>query len=664
MTSEAAAPSSTKAGLGVRSIDEAFQAFTPIPTVLLDAAFRIIQVSASFLALNQLASDDCLGVNIYDLVKSRTLIPGPAALQVVLDKAILSKNVYTTSENQAAGRLSASLRAVPIFEQDSLLYVLLEVQDTSAENGRRSAINDQLDTNDTYRVLVDTVKDYAIFMLDTQGNVRTWNAGAQLLKGYKPDEIIGQHFSIFYGDDDIINEKPKRELEICLRDGKVEDESWRYKKDGSKFWANVTITCVVRNGVHIGFSKVTRDLTERKAAESRVVAAYEESAKLKSAFLANTSHEIRTPLHGMLSALTLLMDTSLTPEQRELGSIIEESGSVLLQVINDILDYSKLSSGFFSISSDTSVSIPNLITSVVRGIQPALKPGVTLGTSLDLNLPTTALGDPLRYRQVVQNLVANAVKFTESGSIDVHASLVEEDETSFTIRTEVIDTGIGIKNVAIGSLFTPFTQFDASATKRYKGTGLGLSICKSLAELMGGAISFHPNSKEQGSVFWFTAKLGKFHAANQVDRLAAKLDASLLSPVPDSLMLVRELAPGKRILLAEDNFINQKVMLMMLKGLGFAKVDTAVDGADAVDRVKRNPLFYDIILMDISMPVLDGLGATAQIRQLGIDTPIVAMTANAMKEDVASYLAQGMNDYVPKPVNRKVLLKAFLRWLK
>lgn len=168
----------------------------------------------------------------------------------------------------------------------------------------------------------------------------------------------------------------------------------------------------------------------------------------------------------------------------------------------------------------------------------------------------------MRYRQVVQNLVANAVKFTESGSIDVHASLVEEDATSFTIRTEITDTGIGIENVAIGSLFTPFTQFDASATKRYKGTGLGLSICKSLAELMGGAISFHPNPKEKGSVFWFTAKLQKIDAMNQVDRLSAKFDASLLSPMPDSLMLVRELAPGKRLLLAEDNFINQKVMLV------------------------------------------------------------------------------------------------------
>jgi len=259
------------------------------------------------------------------------------------------------------------------------------------------------------------------------------------------------------------------------------------------------------------------------------------------------------------------------------------------------------------------------------------------------------------------------MKFTELGSIEVHASLVDEDATSYTIRTEVIDTGIGIKDVAMGSLFIPFTQFDASATKRYKGTGLGLSISKGLAELMGGAISFHPNPKEQGSVFWFTAKLEKLEKMNssrKVDRLSAKLEAATLLPVINPLTLVKDLAPGKRILLAEDNFINQKVMLMMLKGLGFAKVDMAGDGAEAVRRCKQNPLFYDLILMDISMPVLDGVTATIQIRELGLDTPIIAMTANALKDDVDSYLAKGMNDYVPKPVDRQLMLKAFLRWLK
>jgi len=242
------------AGLSLRTIDidKAFERFTPVPTILLDSSFRIIQVSTSYLALNHLTSDECLGLNIYHLVKEKALIPGVAALQIVLANAITSKNVSSTRELKAVGRFYWSLRAVPIFEQDTLLYVLLEVQDTTTEHQKREAINEQLDTNDTYRVLVETVKDYAIFMLDTKGNVKTWNAGAALLKGYKPKEIIGQHFSIFYGADDIIAEKPKKELEICLRDGKVEDESWRYRRDGSRFWANVIITCLTRNGIHIG----------------------------------------------------------------------------------------------------------------------------------------------------------------------------------------------------------------------------------------------------------------------------------------------------------------------------------------------------------------------------------------------------------------------------
>jgi osomolarity two-component system sensor histidine kinase TcsA len=509
-----------------------YEAFPRVPSVLLDSSLRIIQVSTSYLALNHLTPDECIGLNIYDLVMAKPLLPSAASLQVVLGKAITSKTIYVTSEPQAAG-YSSNLRAVPIFEQDTLLYVLLEVQVTAAEHQPQEATNEQLDTNDTYRILVESVKDYAIFMLDTKGNVRTWNDGAVLLKGYEREEIIGKHFSIFYGNDDIIAEKPRKELEISLRDGKVEDESWRYRKDGTRFFANVTITCLIRNGIHIGFSKVTRDLTERKTAECRVAAAYEESAKLKSAFLANTSHEILASLHGILSALPLLMDMSLTPEQRELGSIMEESGSALLQVINGIFHYSKLSSGIFSVSTEV-FSVASLISSIGRSAQPALKPGLTMGISLDPNLPAFVLGDPLLYRQVIQNLVLNAIEFTESGSIDLHSSLVDEDATSYTIRTEVTDTGIGIKNVAIGSLLTPFTQFDTSATKRYKGTGPGLSICKSIAELMGGAIDFYPNPKRQGSVFSFTANLKKLDAWS-----SAMFATATPLPVVDALTLVK-----------------------------------------------------------------------------------------------------------------------------
>jgi osomolarity two-component system sensor histidine kinase TcsA len=565
-------------------------------------------------------------------------------------------------DRRAAAPTCWSLRAIPVFDEESLLYLLLEFHDTTRGHQTRQTVRDQLDADDTYRILVQTVKDYAIFMLDTKGNVKTWNAGAALLKGYSREEIVGKHFSTFYTHEDIIAEKPRKEIEICLREGKVEDESWRLRKDGTRFWANVILTSVYRNDVHIGFSKVTRDLTERKAAESRLISAYEEAAKLKSAFLANMSHEIRTPMHGMLSALTLLMDTSLTREQRELGSIIEESGSVLLEVINDILDYSKLASGTFSINSDV-ISIPDIITSVVRGSQTFLKPGVSLDASLDPNLPKSVHGDPLRYRQIIQNLVSNAVKFTESGSIRVRTLVMKEDDTSYTIRTEVIDTGIGISKPVSGSLFTPFTQCDASATKRYKGTGLGLSISKSLAELMGGAIGFHPNPETHGSVFWFSVNVVKLAVATPITVLEESLASTTISPL-DPHVVLKEIAPSKRLLIAEDNPINQKVMVMMLKGLGFEYVDTALDGALAVQLAKQHSLLYDLILMDISMPVLDGISATMEIRRAGLNIPIVAMTANALKGDMDHYLSKGMNDYVSKPVDRQILADVLLRWLK
>ncbi|EHL02865.1 putative Two-component system protein A [Glarea lozoyensis 74030] len=358
-----------------------------------------------------------------------------------------------------------------MFEKETLRYISIEFQETISDDQMQQA-NNQLDTNDTYRMLVQTVKDYAIFMLDTKGNVKTWNQGAALLKGYTAEEIIGKHFSTFYTREDLVAEKPRKEIEICLRDGKVEDESWRLRRDGSRFWANVILTSVYRNGVHIGFSKVTRDLTERKAAESRLVSAYEEAAKLKSEFLANMTHEIRTPMHGMLSALTLLTDTSLLPEQRELTGIIEESGNVLLDVINDILDW--------------------------------------------------------------------------------------------TVLTKAL----------------------ASTT---------------------------------------------------------------ISPV-DPRELLSEIAPSKRLLLAEDNLINQKVMVKMLRGLGFEHIHTALDGAQAVQLAKQHSLLLDVILMDISMPILDGMEATVEIRRAGGDREI--------------YLAKGMNGYVSKPVDRQKLADVLLRWLK
>lgn len=647
---------------------QSFFLVTPFPSLILDASLRIRQASACFLLLHDLTAEECGGVNLYELVEAKGLVWESTVVEHAIEIARATKNVFVTEITQAVDDGKTPYRrwvcrVVPVFSEDRLLYLSLEFQEPEKnyyQTGHTGG--DQLDTNDTYRILVQTVKDYAIFMLDTEGNVKTWNAGAALLKGYSEEEIVGKHFSTFYSQEDIIAGKPQKEIEICLREGKVEDESWRLRKDGTRFWANVMITTVYRDGVHIGFSKVTRDLTERKATESRLITAYEEASRLKSEFLANMSHEIRTPIHGMLSALTLLMDTFLTPEQRELADIIEESGKILVDVIDDILNYSKLMSGTFTINSDI-INIPDIINAVVRETQPVLKPGVSLDVSLDPKLCQSVRGDPLRYRQVVANLVSNAAKFTEVGSIIVQSSFTKEDDTSLIIRTEVTDTGIGISLDISRSLFTPFTQFDTSATKRYGGTGLGLSICKTLAELMGGAIGFYPNPKTCGSVFWFSVKVDKLQPSNTVADLDNDLAAISITP-PKASGVLKGFVSSKHLLLAEDNIINQKVMIMMLNGLGFKNVETALDGAQAVQLAKQNATLYDLILMDISMPVMDGVAATLEIRSAGLHVPIVATTANALKGDVDHYLSKGMNDCVTKPIDRDLLAGVLLRWLR
>ncbi|OCL10785.1 hypothetical protein AOQ84DRAFT_314914 [Glonium stellatum] len=646
------------------SVDEILSR-TPIATLVVDDSLCICQVSDSYLALCACSREQALGFDLYHFIDKNVpaVMPRADSVRKAIHTATTARKAYVLDDILVEDGSFWSIRAVPIFKSETLLYIVLEFENTTEEHMRQAELEERVSTNDTFRILVETVKDYAIFMLNPKGNIATWNTGAQLLKGYTEEDIVGRHFSNFYGLEDRLADKPGKELVVALRDGRVEDEGWRYRKDGSRFWANVIITPVYRGETLIGFSKVTRDLTERRAAESRLLSAYEESAKLKSEFLANMSHEIRTPMHGMLSALTLLIDTGLDTEQLELAHIIEESGGVLLQVINDILDYSKLSSGCFSISSDV-ISVPDIITSVARSYQATLPPGTRLEVELDSRLPSSADGDPLRYRQIVQNLLSNAVKFTESGCVSVHAKLLKEEEDSYTILTEVTDSGIGVPLSAVGSLFAPFMQCDNSATKRYQGTGLGLSICKSLAELMGGQIGFRPNPDSKGSVFWFSAKFKKLKRLEQLDELEAKLQSTVVTPPPLPSVSFKRVASKKRLLLAEDNHINQKVMLRMLKGLGFEHIDTALDGVQAVALAKKEPPNYDLILMDVNMPHLDGVGATIEIRDAGLQVPIIAMTANALKGQAESYLAKGMDDYISKPVDRQLLLKTLLKWIQ
>ncbi|TPX26822.1 hypothetical protein DIZ76_012285 [Coccidioides immitis] len=627
-------------------------ALTPIPTIILDSDLRIIDISNSHLELFKLDLHECLGRRIFDMEPSQIPVPDVAILDSVINTAISTQNVQVMHDVE--DYLSQSvfrMRATPIFETNRLLYVVLEALNIT-DPYLKSKIHENAYASETYRVLVDTVSDYAIFMLDTKGYITTWNAGAAILKGYTAEEVLGKHFSMFYGEDDCAQGKPRKELVLSLHDGKVEDEGWRYRKDGSRFWANVTITPVHQFGHHVGFVKVVRDLTERKAAETRLIAAYEETSKLKSDFLANMSHEIRTPMNGVLGALSLLNSTALSQNQREYATIIEESTSVLLRLINDILDYSKLSSGSFSLTTDV-FSVESIVNSVIQSCPPR-NPEIEVKSIIDPDFPSHVKGDPLRFRQILQNLVGNAVKFTDKGYIHVRTCFKEDERDDYSVTVEVIDSGIGVADEAMNTLFAPFTRSANSATKRYQGTGLGLSICKSLAELMGGAVGYRTNPDCQGSIFWLKIKLGRIDAASPRSRVLESSD-----PCED----IRKIAPRKQLLLVEDNMVNQVVMLKILKSLNFERVDAAWDGAEAVHLIKKKPLAYHAVLMDVSMPVMDGLEATAAIREMRNEVPIIAVTGNALKGDFETYLAKGMNDFVAKPIHRKELARVLLQWV-
>ncbi|KAF2446460.1 sensor histidine kinase-like protein/response regulator Fos-1 [Karstenula rhodostoma CBS 690.94] len=636
--------------------------YTSLPTFVLDANLHVTHVSDSYCSVSGIRNrEQLLGAHVDDLGANATVPSNSLShrgIRAAQDTA--GPSIFNESINDRVW----TLRTVPVIRDGTICSFLMEVQDTTEAHQKQLELEERMYTNETFKILVDTIKDVAIFMLDPQGNVATWNAGAQAFKGYTKSEIIGKHFSGFYTQEDRDNDKPARELRDALNNGACEDEGWRMRKDGSRFWANVVITPVRKDGALLGFSKVTRDLSERKKAESKLIAVYEEASRLKSEFLANMSHEIRTPMHGMLSALTLLLDTQLNPEQLELAHIIQESGEVLLHVINDILDYSKLASGSFSISHDI-ISVREIILSVFRAHEKVSKPGITLEKDIDPRLPIAAEGDSFRFRQIVENLVSNASKFTEQGYIRIQATQQHEDDTKYIVLIEVIDTGIGVPLIASGSLFTPFNQFDNSATKRYKGTGLGLSICKSLVELMGGNIGFRPNPEGTGSVFWFTAQLKRVEHSKRLGLIQNRLDniSFPTSPTP-GLDQLNILAGDRRVLLAEDNAINRKVMLKILIGLGFNHVDIAVDGNEAVLMALKASPSYDLILMDINMPFLDGVQATKEIRGAGLDVPIVAMTANALKGQAESYIAKGMTGYIAKPVDRKLLAELLLSCLE
>jgi PAS domain S-box-containing protein len=412
---------------------------------------------------------------------------------------------------------------------------------------------------------------------------------------------------------------------------------------------------------------VTIDVTARTRAEEamrRAREAAEQANRAKSQFIANVSHELRTPMNGILGMTALLLAGDCTPAQREQLAIVQRSGEALLAILNDVLDFSKIEAGHFGIEV-----IPFPLRDALReplaplAVRAAAK-GLAFDVAIDPTLPDEVLGDPVRLRQVLVNLVDNALKFTAQGAVRVEARpLAGRDDGRAWISLAVHDTGVGIAPDAQQEIFEAFRQADASTTRRFGGTGLGLSICRRLVELMGGTITL-TSTPGTGSTFGVELPLGRPAPTAAVHTAAPDRGGAASSPHRGDTPAPRAAsAAALRILLVEDNPVNQLVAAGMLRQMGHV-VEIADDGARAIECFA--PGRYDLVFMDMQMPVLDGLAAARAIREIegqGPRTPIVAMTANAMAADRAQCLAVGMDDHLAKPIRQELLRDVLAQWV-
>jgi PAS domain S-box-containing protein len=536
----------------------------------------------------------------------------------------------------------------------------------------RKQVEQNLRASQEYaRNIIDSSLDM-IITVDNARRIVEFNAAAQRIFGYRPDEIIGTHVQTLYANPDDANTVYQTVAEM----GQCVKEVINQRKNGETFHSLVSGS-ILRDaaGEPVGTMGISRDITDRKKAEEelkRAKAEAESANRAKSQFLARMSHEIRTPMNAILGLTHLTLQTDLTDKQTEYLTKIQSSAYILLGIINEILDFSKIEAGKMELES-IEFYIKDLLNEVSDLMRMrADEKGLKFKVSAAIDVPPLLVGDPLRLEQILINLTGNAIKFTETGEIHIYLEVIEKTDAVVTIRLSVKDTGIGIAPEQIESLFHPFIQADGSVTRKFGGTGLGLAICKHLAEMMGGKICVQSDIG-QGSEFSLTLPFKYLPDDKNAVRTRARDFGRRLPEKGDVRQtLAFKTIKGSRVLLIEDNVINRMVVKELLEQVGLS-VDEAVDGREGVRMMLGAE--YDLGLMDIEMPEMDGYAATRKIREMEQErekapggkgpcrTPIVAMTAHVMSGERERCLKAGMDDYIGKPIVPAQLYAVLLKWI-
>ena len=498
------------------------------------------------------------------------------------------------------------------------------------------------------RSLIESNID-ALMTIDPAGIITDVNRQTEALTGCTRDELIGAPFKDCFTDP----ERAEAGIKRVLSEKSVTDyELTARARDGKQTLVSYNATTFYdRSRTLQGVFAAARDVTERKRVEielQQAKAAAESASRTKSDFLASMSHEIRTPMNAIMGIADLLAQTDLTPEQDKYVQIFRRSGDNLLNLINDILDLSKVEASQLDLER-TGFSLSDHLEKVIEMVAPrAQEKGLTLAWEIAPGVSNDLVGDPTRLRQVLLNLLGNAIKFTQEGGVSLKVEPDADRSVPTALRFSVSDTGIGIPSEKLGRIFDRFTQADSSTTRRFGGSGLGLTICKRLVELMGGRV-WVESQVDKGSVFGFAVP---FEVWNEASRpTAAPVGAGPEAPLPDL-----------RILLAEDSPDNCTIALAYLEHTPY-RIDVAETGALACQMFKAG--HYDLVLMDRQMPAMDGLTATRTIRAWEVandrsPTPIIALTASALKGDRETCLAAGCTAYLSKPIKQDVLLRAIL----